>query len=253
MVDHRTVLDIRAGPRAQAQVRDHGLAPADVVCLPAAAGGPKGLGLLPLDELLHVEFLARAPRVHLVGASIGAWRAAALAGPDPPAALRRLRHAYVRDQSYPARPSPAQVSATIRGVVRQVLDGHPLVVRPGVGLDVLTDYHLLLPYARLLGIVLYPHFAPHVTPGWLDQHLPWRRAPRAHPWLDNVLVIAPAASFVATLPNGRLPERNDFHRYGTDHASRIRDWERAIGECGRFADAAMRWLTSPTPEHVGRL
>ena len=140
MVDHRTVLDIRAGPRAQAQVRDRGLAPADVVCLPAAAGGPKGLGLLPLDELLHVEWLARAPRLHLVGASIGAWRAAALAGPDPPAALRRLRHAYVRDQSYPARPSPTQVSATIRGVVRRVLDGHPLAVRPGVGLDVLTSH-----------------------------------------------------------------------------------------------------------------
>jgi hypothetical protein len=117
----------------------------------------------------------------------------------------------------------------------------------------LIDYHLLLPYTRLPGIVLYPHFAPHVTPGWLDKHLPWRRAPRAHPWLDNVLVMAPAASFVATLPNGRLPERNDFYRYGTDHAKRIRDWERAIGECGRFADAAMRWLASPTPEQVGPL
>jgi len=41
------------------------------------------------------------------------------------------------------------------------------------------------------------------------------------------------------LPNRKLPDREDFYRYGQDHAARIRDWERAIAECERFADAAM--------------
>jgi hypothetical protein len=45
----------------------------------------------------------------------------------------------------------------------------------------LIDYHLLLPYRELDSIVLYPHFAPFVTPGWLDKFLPWRKRPRAHP------------------------------------------------------------------------
>jgi hypothetical protein len=47
----------------------------------------------------------------------------------------------------------------------------------------LIDYHLLLPYSRSTRqdanrsrIVLYPHFNNYVTPGWLDKHLPWRRA-----------------------------------------------------------------------------
>ena len=117
----------------------------------------------------------------------------------------------------------------------------------------LVDYHLLLPHARHDGIVLYPHFAPHVTPGWLDKFLPWRRAPRAHPWLANVLVVAPSAAFVARLPNRKLPDRSDFYRYDIDHDSRIRDWERAIAECERFADAAMRWLERPDPSIVGGL
>jgi hypothetical protein len=118
----------------------------------------------------------------------------------------------------------------------------------------LIDYHLLLPYSRLTRqranagrIVLYPHFNNYVTPGWLDKHLPWRRAPRAHAWLDDVLLIAPTPAFLATLPNAKLPDRQDFYRYGADHAARIRAWKSAIGECGRMAEAAMRWLERPDP------
>jgi hypothetical protein len=111
----------------------------------------------------------------------------------------------------------------------------------------MIDYHLMLPYDALDGIVLYPHFVPHVTPGWLDKHLPWRARPRRHRWLANVVVIAPSRAFLARLPNGKLPDRVDFYRYGQDHARRIRDWNRAIDECERFADAAMRWLERPDP------
>lgn len=111
----------------------------------------------------------------------------------------------------------------------------------------LIDYHLLLPYTRLDGIVLYPHFAPHVTPGWLDKFLPWRSRPRAHPWLANVLLIAPSPALLARLPNGKLPDRSDFRRYGLDHARRQRDWRRALAECERFAEAALAWLARPDP------
>ena len=118
----------------------------------------------------------------------------------------------------------------------------------------LVDYHLLLPYSRLTAggrgkrrIVFYPHFNNYVTPGWLDKHLPWRRAPRAHAWLDDVLLVAPTPAFLATLPNGKLPDRQDFYHYGPDHGARIRAWEQAIAECGRFAEAVMRWLERPDP------
>ena len=114
----------------------------------------------------------------------------------------------------------------------------------------LVDYHLLLPFARRRQprrIVFYPHFNDFVTPGWLDKHLPWRRSPRGHAWLDDMLLVAPSPAFLATLPHGKLPDRQDFYRYGPDHAGRIAAWERAIGECGRFAEAVLRWMERPDP------
>ena len=75
----------------------------------------------------------------------------------------------------------------------------------------LVDYHLLLPYPQLTRaggrrrIVFYPHFNDYVTPGWLDKHLPWRKAPRGHAWLDDMLLVAPSPPFLARLPNGKLP------------------------------------------------
>jgi predicted acylesterase/phospholipase RssA len=111
----------------------------------------------------------------------------------------------------------------------------------------LIDYHLLLPYHELKGLVLYPHFVPHITPGWLDKFLPWRKHTRAHPWLDNLVLIAPSAALLARMANGKLPDRSDFHRYGLDHAARMRDWKRAIAESERFADEVMAWLMRPDP------
>jgi hypothetical protein len=348
------LVSFRAGPGALEHVRQHGLAPADIACIPAAAGGPKGLALVPFDKLFHREWLGpHALSIELLGASVGAWRMAALAQPDPIAALDRLQHAYVHDQNYATRPSPQDVAAACRRIARGVLGGRPLEVREGVSLTVVTsrargplhgaesklafaratlsnavarerlavylervlfvagrpgflsqpfdafglvripidqrnaedallasgtipllcspvrdiagappgnywdgalvDYHLLLPYPTLTRaggrrrIVFYPHFNDYVTPGWLDKHLPWRKAPRGHPWLEDMLLVAPSPAFLARLPDGKLPDRQDFYRYGPDHAARIRAWERAIGECGRFAEAVLRWLERPDP------
>mgnify|MGYP001311071223 CR=1 FL=1 len=66
-------LEIHAGPGALARLRERGLRPDDVGAVPAAAGGPKGLVLNPLDRFVFGDWLARGTRtVHLLGASIGA-------------------------------------------------------------------------------------------------------------------------------------------------------------------------------------
>jgi hypothetical protein len=348
--------ELRAGPVALAHLQEKGLSPADLACLPAAAGGPKGLALLPLDRLLLQEWLPRVPRIELVGASIGAWRMAALAQPDGLTVLERLEHAYARDQRYSHKPEPREVSEACRRIARAVLgNASGIVTRAGVSLSVVTarargvlhddasrlalaravlsnalsrsrlarhlervlfraggasfldvpfdefgtrtvafdtdnaedallasgtipllaepvrdiagaphgnywdgalvDYHLLLPYPRLAqaghaGLVFYPHFSTEVTAGWLDKHLPWRRHAGAHPWLANVLLVAPSRAFLERLPNRKLPDREDFYRYGADHAGRIRDWGRAIGESGRFAEAVLGWMERPDPSLV---
>ncbi|WGG51707.1 patatin-like phospholipase family protein [Rugamonas sp. DEMB1] len=107
----------------------------------------------------------------------------------------------------------------------------------------LIDYHLHLPYQRDPGLVLYPHFADHIVPGWLDKSLPWRRARDAA--LDNVILVSPSPAFLATLPNGKMPDRRDFKFYGQDHAARMRDWGRAIAESERLAEACARWAERP--------
>jgi hypothetical protein len=337
---------LHAGPRAAEHIARQGLRPADIACVPAAAGGPKGLGLIPLDQRLFGGWLGEAP-VELIGASIGAWRMCAAAQVDAVAALSRLAEAYIA-QTYPPRPSLAYVSAECRKLAQAALGTSGLPpLRPGVRLSAITargrgvldrrhgkgafaraalanlrgrarlathmervifattaarfpaepfdsfglrriglsdanaedallasgsipllaapvdspagaplgdywdggliDYHLLLPYSQLDGIVLYPHFVPHLTPGWLDKHLPWRMKSRAHPCLANLLLVAPSPALLARLPNGKLPDRQDFYRYGLDHPRRQRDWKRAIAECERFADEVMAWLDRPDP------
>ena len=63
--------------------------------------------------------------------------------------------------------------------------------------------------------------------------------------VDNVILVSPSPSFVARLPNRKLPDRTDFKHYGQDHAARIRDWTYAIGESQRMADALAQWAERP--------
>ncbi|WP_444848577.1 patatin-like phospholipase family protein [Duganella caerulea] len=111
----------------------------------------------------------------------------------------------------------------------------------------LIDYHLHLPYQRDPGLVLYPHFSDYIVPGWLDKSMPWRhtRPGPDHPALDNVILVSPSPDFVASLPNGKLPDRRDFKVYGQDHAARQRDWTRAIAESERLAEAFAAWCERP--------
>ncbi len=116
-------ITIRAGARARAHLAREGLQAGDIAAIPAAAGGPKGLALIPLDKLLFGQWLGQS-RVVLAGASIGAWRMAAAAQTDSVAALDRLAEAYLA-QRYPARPSARQVSDQCQQIVRQVLGASP--------------------------------------------------------------------------------------------------------------------------------
>src|SRR5688572_31793027 len=102
-------LRIYAGPRAYSHIQTHGLRPRDVGVVPGAAGGPKGLILGPLDRFIFGDWLARTSQpVHLVGASIGAWRMATACLAGPVAAFERLERDYIA-QDYellPGRKSP---------------------------------------------------------------------------------------------------------------------------------------------------
>ena len=348
-----SVMTLRAGPGARRHIEAEGLAPADIACVPAAAGGPKGLALVPLDKLLHREWLQRAPAVEFIGASIGAWRMACACRADADAALAELGEDYVA-QRYDHAPGKAPTAAHVTQVFGDTLSrrvgahaaevlAHPtrrlhvftsrgrhLLHRQGrlrmplgyagafltntvsrkamggwlervvfsdareplplplhdyrthqVALDArnlcpgilascsipfwldavhdvpgappgaywdggITDYHLHLDYGAMHdGLVLYPHFQKTVIPGWLDKVLRHRHRATAH--LDRVVLLSPRPEWIATLPNAKLPDRNDFKAYGDDLALRIAAWSRALRESQRLADEFGELVTSGRP------
>ena len=149
-----------------------------------------------------------------------------------------------------------QASCSIPFVLKAVHDiaGAP----PGAYWDGgITDYHLHLRYTGLpiaahgagesaaagAGIVLYPHFQKAVVPGWLDKALKSRH--RATSALDSMVVLAPRAEWVQTLPNAKLPDRTDFLRYGNDLASRVKVWTTATRAAQQMADEFAAWLEAP--------
>jgi hypothetical protein len=393
-------LRIHAGPRARQHLEQHGLQPADVGVIPAAAGGPKGLILGPLDRFIFGEWLPQSAQpVHLVGASIGAWRMATACLGDPVVGLERLEHDYIH-QSYDLppgkkRPTAAHVSerfgqnlqAFYGGRIEEVLH-HPryrlhivtsrgrhllgrehslatplgylgafltnTVHRKAMGawlervvfsspdrdsaraaaegagaaaqacaplpfgtrdyrtrqvlLDAgnfmqalqascsipfvlqavhnipgaprgaywdggITDYHMHLAYGVPVqnaietiaggacpssatgpkglksaagaspGLVLYPHFQHRVVPGWLDKGLKWRHG--ATPALDNMVVLSPHPDWVRTLPNAKLPDRQDFTHYGVDSVARAKAWQAATRASQQLVDEWQEWLAQP--------
>lgn len=103
----------------------------------------------------------------------------------------------------------------------------------------ITDYHLHLPYAGMQqGLVLYPHFATQLVPGWLDKS--WKRRHGATSALDNVVVLAPHPDWIRRLPNAKLPDRADFTTYRDDFDGRVKVWRRALAESQRLADEFAR-------------
>jgi hypothetical protein len=97
-------LEIFAGPRAREHLRERGLRREDVRIVPAAAGGPKGVVLNPLDQFLFGDWLAASEHtVHLIGASIGAWRMATACLDDPAQAFAQMAHDYIH-QTYDHAP-----------------------------------------------------------------------------------------------------------------------------------------------------
>ena len=94
-------------------LRERGLLAADVRVIPAAAGGPKGLVLNTLDRFIFGHWLRGSSQtVHLLGASIGAWRMASACLPDPDSALAQLASDYIA-QDYPHAPGKAPTARDV--------------------------------------------------------------------------------------------------------------------------------------------
>jgi hypothetical protein len=178
-----TALQVYAGPRARLHLRERGLAADDVHVVPAAAGGPKGLVLNALDRFIFGSWLAGSRhRVHLLGASIGAWRMAAACLPDPDTAFEQLAADYLA-QDYPHAPGKPPKAADVSRVFGAMLERRfagrsgDVLQHPRYHLHVLTSRgrHLLQREGRLraplgyLGAFAANLVSRRALGGWIER------------------------------------------------------------------------------------
>mgnify|MGYP003333328786 CR=1 FL=1 len=115
-------LSIFMGSAAKAVIAEHGWQNAPFDTVVGASGGPKWLILSELDQVLASELLARSSRsLTLLGSSIGTWRHACLTQPDPVSAIKRLQHAYLRQEYSRRKPTPEEVSKVAGDMLREAL------------------------------------------------------------------------------------------------------------------------------------
>lgn len=125
------------------------------------------------------------------------------------------------------------------GAIPLVLEGVKDIAgaTPGMYYDGgITDYHFDIPFARE-GIVLYPHFYSHITPGWFDKAIKWRKPNPQH--FHNVVLLCPNEAWLAKQPLQRIPDRHDF--VNMKDKERIAAWGESMARSAQLVEEFMRF------------
>jgi hypothetical protein len=113
----------------------------------------------------------------------------------------------------------------------------------------ITDYQLNQDYCPgSEGITLFFHYQDRVVPGWFDKPFA-RRRPTARQ-TERVLQVCPGPDFLRLLPDGRLPDRNDFITFANDPAERIRRWDEVSETSAVLGEEFMNAVESGSIRHV---
>ncbi|WP_259401991.1 patatin-like phospholipase family protein [Pseudoalteromonas sp. SG41-1] len=106
----------------------------------------------------------------------------------------------------------------------------------------IVDYHFDFKINNP-GLILYPHFNSDPKAGWFDKSLKRKVAAKNY---DNVVMITPSKKFIASLPYGKIPDRNDFTDLDSD--TRIKYWRTVFSETEKLADDFDKKLNSENVE-----
>lgn len=134
------------------------------------------------------------------------------------------------DNLKPALLASGSIPMVMSGIVNIPGAGHGMYRDGGI-----TDYHFDLQFAHQAssgGLTLYPHFYPRPITGWFDKRLSYRK-PHADSY-DNVVMLVPSQEFIASLPYGKISDRNDFTKLSEAH--RIPYWHTILSESDRLAE-----------------
>lgn len=156
-------LTIQAGSLAKQLIQKEGLQAHHVDMIPGAAGGPKGIGLMGLDQAIFGDFLQRAKqRRYLIGSSVGAWRFASLIAQGEKKGAEQLAELYINLPFHKGM-KIAEIEKISRDMLHGILgdQSEKLVTHPDYHLAIIaakaehifqSDQKLAL-YGSLLGII----------------------------------------------------------------------------------------------------
>jgi hypothetical protein len=120
--------------------------------------------------------------------------------------------------------------------IKNIADSPPGMYRDGG----IIDYHFDIKLENQVGLTLYPHFNSNPKAGWFDKNLKRPVNPRNY---SNTILLVPSAQFVAKLPYGKIPDREDFTEL--DANTRIKYWRTVLSETDRLAEAFNQFLVKP--------
>ena len=158
-----TALTIQAGSLAKQLIQKEGLQAHHVDMIPGAAGGPKGIGLMGLDQAIFGDFLQREKqRRYLIGSSVGAWRFASLIAQGEKNGAEQLAELYINLPFHKSM-KIAEIEKISRDMLHGILgdQSEKLVTHPDYHLAIIaakakhffqSDQKLAL-YSSLLGII----------------------------------------------------------------------------------------------------
>lgn len=156
-------LTIQAGSLAKQLIEKEGLQAHHVDMIPGAAGGPKGIGLMGLDQAIFGDFLPRAKqRRFLIGSSVGAWRFAGIIAQGEKKGAEQLAELYINLPFHKGM-KITDIEKISRNMLHGILgdQSEKLVTHPDYHLTILSakaeklfqsDQKLAL-YSSLLGII----------------------------------------------------------------------------------------------------
>ncbi|MCK9390587.1 MAG: hypothetical protein M0Q01_03335 [Syntrophales bacterium] len=107
----------------------------------------------------------------------------------------------------------------------------------------LLDYHLAGNFgAKESDLTLLFLHQDRLIPGWLDKRLTSRK-PSAHD-LKNIVLVYPSVDFIASLPLGKVPDREDFVTFVDDPETRIANWRQAVAKAEPLGEIFLELVTS---------
>lgn len=102
----------------------------------------------------------------------------------------------------------------------------------------IVDYHFNPNWDATPGLILYPHFAPRLVPGWFDK--PFKNRHLGPDEIDRLVVLAPSPEFVRSLPFEKIPDRRDVRHLTPSEMHH--HWTTTVRESERLGEALQRLL-----------